>query len=370
MRQFVIDGKTVAEDTPAYVIAEIGHNHAHDMDKTFAMMKSAVACGASALKFQTRHPKEVYQNNSKRGAYHFKSDNPQWLDPVYGVHREKLELTWDEWVAISDMARSLGVTFFSTPFDFKSLDLLERLGVPAYKVASGDATNIPLIQEIARTQKPTIISTGGCSQEDVDRLCEAFERINANEKHLAILQCSCVYPAPDDAMNLNVIPTFMGRYPDTVIGLSTHNSTTTPSIAAFALGARIFEHHYTNDRAWKGTDNKFSLTPPMLRQFVIELEQVHKALGHNVKFCSPVEKEPTIERRKSLVWARNILETQFITRDDVKIQCPGDGIPPYYLDRIVGMQTAYNVGEGELVRWQDILVTKENYAQFQEMASA
>ena len=176
MRDFLIDGVYVSDSSPALVVAELGHNGAGSISKNIAMIRSAKAAGASAVKFQTRNPKRVYQRTSERGAYLFESDNSQWMDRVYGVHRELLEPTWDDWVTLKEAAAHIGITMFSTPFDMDSLALLERLGVPAYKVASGDATNIPLIREIARTGKPTIISTGGCSQEEVDRLYDALDR--------------------------------------------------------------------------------------------------------------------------------------------------------------------------------------------------
>jgi len=366
VREFLFDGIRVNDESPALVIAEIGHNHAHDMTKAIDMIRSAKAAGASAVKFQTRNPKRVYQQTTERGAYLFESDNPQWMDRVYGRHREMLEPTWDEWETLKGVADHIGIPMFSTPFDMDSLALLERLDVPAYKVASGDATNIPLIREIARTGKPTIISTGGCSQEEVDRLYDVFRAINGDPKDLAILQCSCVYPATDEAMNLRVIETYRARYPDTVIGLSTHHQSAIPSLAAFVLGARIFEHHYTNDRTWKGTDNKFSLDPEAMEAFIAALDQVRKSLGDSRKFRTEVETKPTLERRKKLVWARQILEFGEITEADLTEMCPAwDGIEPRFKDSLIGQHVAHTTGAGETVRWVDIMAVQER-----EMARA
>ena len=365
-RMFLFEGITISDDTAPLLIAELGHNHGGDPSKAIAMIRSAKAVGASAVKFQTRNPKRVYQQTTERGGYLFESDNPQWMDRVYGVHREKLEPSWDDWVMLKETAAYNGITMFSTPFDMDSLALLERLGVPAYKVASGDATNIPLIREIARTGKPTIISTGGCNQEEVDRLYDSFRAINGDPKDLAILQCSCVYPATDDAMNLRVIETYRARYPDTVIGLSTHNHSWIPSLAAYALGARIFEHHYTNDRAWKGTDNKFSLNPEAMEAFIAALAQVQKALGHEHKFRTETETKPTLERRKKLVWARQVMEFGEITADDLTEMCPAwDGIESRFKDSIIGQHAAHTTGEGETVQWGDVMAVQER-----EMARA
>ena len=366
MREFLFDGIRVSDDSPALVIAEIGHNHGGSLSKAIAMIRSAKAVGASAVKFQTRNPKRVYQQTSERGGYLFESDNPQWMDRIYGIHREALEPTWDDWVMLKETAAYNGITMFSTPFDMDSLDLLERLGMPAYKVASGDATNIPLIREIARTGKPAIISTGGCTQEEVDRLYDAFGAINGDPKDLAILQCSCVYPATDEAMNLRVLETYRARYPNTVIGLSTHHPSTVPSLAAFVLGARIFEHHYTNDRTWKGTDNAFSLNPAAMKEFIASLAQVQRSLGSASKVCADVERKPTLERRKKLVWARQVMEFGEITADDLTEMCPAwDGIEPGFKDQLVGQHVAHTTGVGETVRWVDVMAVQER-----EMARA
>ena len=165
MREIVIDGRRIADDTPAYITVDIGHNWAGDMGKMLAMIDAAAESGADAVKFQTRHPKEVYS----RDEYNRTSDNEQWMDPVYGLHREALEPTYVQWEQIFQHCRDVGVTAFSTPFDFLSADLLHSLDVPAFKIASGDATNIPLIEYVARWGKPMIISTGGCSLEDAAR---------------------------------------------------------------------------------------------------------------------------------------------------------------------------------------------------------
>ena len=333
MRELVIDGRAINDAERAYVVAEIGHNHAGDMDKAYQMVQAAAEAGASAVKFQTRHPKDVYSV----AEYSRTSDNPQWMDRVYGRHRERLEPSPEEWAWLFDRCRQTGITALSTPFDFKSVDLLESLNVPAYKVASGDATNIPMIEYIADAGKPMILSTGGCSMEDVDRIHQSLTRKGAE---FALLQCSCVYPCPPEVMNLRVIETYRRAYPDTVIGLSTHNPDVPSTLAAYTLGGRIFEHHYTNDRAWKGTDNPFSLTQEMLRRLVDGLDEIRLALGVSEKFCTPVEAAPTTERRKKLVAARDIAEAMVITRDDIAIKCPGDGIHPYDIGRVIGRVAA------------------------------
>lgn len=346
-RQMRVGEIKISDSAPAFVIAEIGHNHAGEMEKAKAMVQTAKASGASAVKFQTRHPLEVYTRGTKPGAYDYVSSNPQWMDKVYGKHREKLEFSPSQWKELFDFCHSEGVIALSTPFDFKSVDLLESLGVPAFKVASGDATNIPMIEYIAQTRKPMFISTGGCSIEDVDRIHEAMGRTGTQ---FALLQCSCIYPAPPHVLNLRVIETYRQRYPDNVIGLSTHNPNFYATIAAYTLGGRVFEHHYTNDRSWRGTDNHFSLDPGMLKKLVEGLEEVRQAIGDGQKHRFPEEHTYTLERRKKLVWSRELPAGHVITANDIEIKCPGDGVKPFELPKVLNLKLKKAVvAEGDVL---------------------
>ena len=339
MRELWINKRLIADHAPAYVIAEIGANGSHDMEKNFAIIRAAKDSGASAVKCQTRTPKDLYAMRDVRGGYLWKSGNPHWMAETYGAHREALEFSPEQWRDIFEYCHDIQITAFSTPFDFKSADLLESLKVPAFKIASGDATNIPLITYVSKFKKPVIVSTGGCNTADVDRVSEALKY-----KQHAILQCSCVYPAPDEVMNLNVVTTFRERFPETVIGLSTHNKSWIPSLAAYALGARIFEHHFTVDKTWKGTDNNFSLNPDEMSAFVSALEQVRVALGSREKKCEEVEFAPTMERRKQIVAARKINKGEVFTKDMLAYKCPLDGgLPPYYSKSILGMKAAEDI---------------------------
>jgi N-acetylneuraminate synthase/sialic acid synthase len=351
-RELTINGRRIADDAPAYIIAEIGHNHGGSLEKAFAMVDTAAASGADAVKFQTRVPSEVYAPGTQAGAYGFHSSNPHWLDTIYGVHREKLEFSPHQWEELFAYCVDKGICAFSTPFDFRSLELLGRLGVPAVKIASGDATNTPLIERAGQLGVPLIISTGGCDIAEVDMAAEAASRSGAP---FALLQCSCIYPAPDDVLNLRVIEAYRDRYPGVVTGLSTHSPGWAPTLAAFALGGRIFEHHYTNDRAWRGTDNHFSLTPDSLAALRAACDKVLPALGDGVKAQDPREHSYTVERRKSLYWRRRLDAGKVIAASDLIPLCPGDGIPPHALSQFMGRKTVRAVGELERVEWDDVV---------------
>lgn len=350
MRELTINGHRIADDTKAYVVVDIGHNWAGDMGKMLSMIDTAAENGADAVKFQTRHPREVYS----KAEFNRSSDNPQWMANTYGVHREMLEPSYEQWELIFRHCASIGITAFSTPFDFLSADLLNSLDVPAFKIASGDATNIPLIEYVAQWGKPMIISTGGCEIEDVDRIVAAMEPMGTD---YSLLQCSCIYPAPDGVLNLRVIEEYRRRYQGIVTGLSTHNLDIAPTLAAYTLGGRIFEHHYTNDRAWKGTDNVFSLTPDMLASLRSGLDSIHDALGDGEKHQFAVEHDYTVERRKSLYWKRALAEGDTVTREDIAILCPGpseEGFEPYDLDRVLGSVVVSDVAAEEAVRRSDV----------------
>jgi len=351
-RELIINGRRIAQSESVFGIAEIGHNHGADIQKAKAMVNTAKAAGASAVKFQTRHPKEVYAMQDVPGGYLYKADNLQWMDSEYGTHREKLEFSQERWEELFKYCRGKDMIAFSTPLDFSSADQLNDLGVPAFKIASGDATNIPLIQHVSNFNKPMIISTGGLGIEDVDRIHDTL----SGHAQFALLQCSCIYPAPDDVMNLNVISTYMERYPDVVVGLSTHNRSWQPTVAAVAMGARIFEHSYTNNKSWKGTDNHFSLDPGEMRALVDACATVQTSLGSRTKAQDPKEASYTTERQKKLVWARSASEKEVLTRDHFSILSPGDGVPPYKMAELIGSSVIKDVQHGTDVVWADTLI--------------
>ena len=348
MPDLVIDGQTVNQDSKAYIIVDIGHNHQGDLELAKEMVLAAKQSGGDAMKFQTRHPKDVYSV----AEYNRVSDNPNWFGRTYGEHREHLELADDEWQDLFEFCNEVEVTGFSTPFDFKSVDLLEKLNVPAYKVASGDATNIPMIKYIAETGKPVIVSTGGCNMSEVQRI---YDEVMAINPQLALLQCTCIYPAPPDVQNLRVIGTYGESFPDVVTGLSTHNPNWWVNLAAYALGGRIFENHFTTDRTLKGTDQAFSLTPDMLREYRTAIDEVAVAMGSADKFQESIEEAPTLERRKKLVWANDLEAGHLVVAGDAVAKCPGDGVGPWMLDQIEGRKVREAVAAESDVRLTQVV---------------
>ncbi len=329
MRQLTIQGVTINEDSPCYVIAEIGHNHQGSLEKCKELFRAAREAGAHAVKLQKRDNRSLYT----REMYDRPYDNENSFGATYGAHREALEFGLKEYVELQRYAREIGVCFFATAFDVPSADFLVGLDMPAYKIASGDLRNIPLLQHVARFGKPMIVSTGGATMADVERAYEAIIPIN---KQLCILQCTAGYPAAFEELDLAVITTFRQRFPEVVIGLSSHDNGIAMAPAAYVLGARVVEKHFTLNRAAKGTDHPFSLEPVGLRKLVRDLQRVRAALGDGSKKVYQSEEGPIEKMSKKLVAARDLPRGHVLRREDLAVKSPGDGLPPYMIDEIIG----------------------------------
>jgi N-acetylneuraminate synthase/sialic acid synthase len=340
MRKLTIDGKVIQDDGDCYVIAEIGHNHQGKLETAKEMFKVAKESGADAVKLQKRNNRELFT----RAGYEKPYDNPNSYGATYGEHREFLEFGGIEYKELMDYANEIGVTMFATAFDFGSADFLAKLDMPAYKIASGDLKNIPLLTHIAEFQKPMILSTGGGTMDDVNRAYDSIMPIN---QQLSILQCTAGYPAEFSELNLAVITTFRERFPSTVIGLSSHDNGIAMAVAAYMLGARIVEKHFTLNHTWKGTDHAFSLEPIGFRKMVRDLERVKVAIGDGVKQTYDSEKNPIIKMGKKLVAARDLPAGCTIRREDIALKSPGDGLPPYELDKVIGRVTRRDLKEDD-----------------------
>jgi sialic acid synthase len=348
MRRFTIDGVEITDASPCYVIAEIGHNHQGDLEQAKRLIYAAKECGVDAVKLQKRSNRELYT----REFYDQPYENELSFGHTYGEHREALEFGADEYRALIAHSRDVGVTFFATPFDFKSADLLADLDVPAFKFASGDLRNTPLQRHVASFGKPILLSTGGATMADVERAADTILPINSQ---LCILQCTAAYPASVEDLNLNVISTFRERFPELVIGLSDHQNGIAMAVVAVMLGARVIEKHFTLDHALKGRDHAFSLMPEGLRRLVRDVHRIPAALGDPVKRPLPVEAEPLQKMGKKLVSARDLELGHMLTADDIAIKSPADGgLPPYELDRLVGRRLRRPIAFEDFLTFDDL----------------
>jgi len=332
MRKIILAGKTIQDDGDAYVVAEIGHNHQGDLATARKMFRIAKECGADAVKLQKRNNRKLYT----KAAYDRSYDNRNSYGTTYGEHREALEFGKAAYRELFDYARELGITLFATAFDFDSVDFLSEFDPPAFKIASGDVKNIPLLTHIAQLQKPMVLSTGGATMADVNRAYDAIMPVN---DQLAILQCTAAYPADFNELNLKVITTFREHFPDTVIGLSSHDNGIAMAVAAYMLGARIIEKHFTLNHTLKGTDHAFSLEPAGLRKMVRDLRRCREAMGDGVKRVYATEVAPITKMGKKIVAARDLPAGHVIQPVDIVFKSPGDGLPPCEFEKVVGRTT-------------------------------
>ena len=330
-----------------YTIAEIGNNHQGDVKHALKLIKAAKECGADAVKTQKRDNKTLYT----KSFFNEKYDNPNSFGLTYGEHREKLELKKNDYKELKEYANELKIDFFATPFDLPSLEFLEEFNFPAYKIASADITNTILQTEIAKTKKEVFLSTGGGTLEDVKR---AKNNIFEHNKKLSILQCTASYPANIEDMNLKVIETYSKHFPGIRLGLSDHENGIDAGPIAYMLGARVFEKHFTLNRANKGTDNAFSLEPQGLSKFIRNLKRIEKMLGSEEKKQLSSEKKPLIKMRKSIVAKKEIKKNDVLSLDNITIKSPGLGIHPYEINVIIGKKVKKDLNEDDYIKHEDL----------------
>lgn len=362
MRELTIAGHRIADDTPAWIVAEIGHNHQGSVETCKMLFEAAKDCGADAVKLQKRDNKTLFTREMYDSPY----NSEHAYGDTYGAHREALEFGWDEYVELKAYAESLGLTFFATAFDVPSADFLNRLDIGVFKVASGDLATLPLIRYIATFGKPMIISTGGGTAKDVRRAYEpfklglhvVFDRFGGYEpeRNVAFLQCTASYPSQPCEMNLRVIETYRDWFPNTVIGLSDHYDGIAMGPVSYALGARIFEKHFTLNHTWKGSDQAFSLEPDGMKRFVRDIHRTREALGDGFKRRYESENAPLRKMAKSLYAARDLPPAHVLTAADIVIKTPVvDGAcPPWMLDALIGKTLRSHLQAEWVIRQEDV----------------
>jgi sialic acid synthase len=353
MPELLVNGRRIADDEPAYVIAEIGHNHQGEVEKAKALIHAAKECGVDAVKLQKRENRRLFTREFYDSPY----DNENSFGATYGEHREALELEKSDWFELSRYSREEGVAFVAAAFDEPSADLVAELDVDAFKFASGDLLNVPFLRYVAAFGKPMFLSTGGGTVEDIDRAVEAILPLNAQ---LCVLHCTAAYPADIEDLNLSVITALRERYPELVVGLSDHHNGIAMAPVAFMLGARAFEKHFTLNHAWKGTDHAYSLMPDGMRRFVRDLHRVPEALGDRVKRRLPSEERPLVKMGKKLVAARDLSAGHVLAPGDLVAKSPADGgLAPYEVDRLLGRRLLRPLRFEEEVSLDDVELAEE-----------
>jgi N-acetylneuraminate synthase/sialic acid synthase len=347
-----IDGVPITDTTDAYVIAEVGHNHQGSVEKCQELIQAAKLAGASAVKLQKRDNRSLYTDDFYNKPY----ENENSFGPTYGAHREALEFGRQEYEQLLAVSKDLGITLFATAFDIPSADFLAKLEMPAYKIASGDIRNTPLLRHVAKIGKPMIISTGAATLDDVRR---GYAAARAHNHQVAILQCTAGYPARFEELDLNVIASYRRVFPEAVIGLSAHDNGIAMAVAAYVLGGRIIEKHFTLNRAMKGTDHAFSLEPLGLQKMVRDLRRTRVALGSEQKRIYESEHPALTKMGKKLVASRDLPLGHRLRPEDIAIKSPGGGVQPYELDRLIGQRLTKLMRKDQAFELADLASLRE-----------
>lgn len=331
-----IAGRRIAADAPPYVIAELSANHNGSLDTALRIVEAAKQSGADAVKLQTYRPDTITLDCNDE---EFRIHGGLWDGrTLYELYQEA-HMPWEWHAPLFEHARRCGITIFSSPFDRTAVDLLEDLNAPAYKIASFEAVDLPLIRYVAGTGKPMIISTGLASAEEIGEAIAAAREGGCHE--LAILHCVSGYPAPARDYNLRTLPDMMRRF-GIVTGLSDHTLDNTTAITSVALGACLIEKHFTLDRQGGGPDDSFSLEPPELAALCRDSRTAWEALGE-VSYALKSSEQANLQFRRSLYFVKDLRAGDTITADAVRSVRPGFGLPPKALDTIIGRRTLRSV---------------------------
>lgn len=334
-----IAGRRIALDEPPYVIAELSANHNGRLDIALRIIDEAKAAGADAVKLQTYRPDTITLNCDSED---FQIHGGLWDGRTLYELYEEAHMPWEWHAPLFEHARKLGITIFSSPFDRTAVDLLEDLNTPAYKIASFEAIDLPLIKYVASTGKPMIISTGMANAEEIQEAIEAARDGGCGE--LAVLHCVSGYPAPAADYNLQTIPDMMRRF-GLVTGLSDHTLDNTTAIASVVMGASIIEKHFTLDRSAGGPDDSFSLEPAELLALCKDSKTAWAALG-KVDYQRKPSEQGNAQFRRSLYFVKDMKSGERVTPDSVRSVRPGFGLAPKYYEAVLGKRVNRDVTFG------------------------
>jgi len=343
MSKFIkINDRQIGLDHSPYVIAEMSANHNGDIDNAYKIIDMAKASGADAVKLQTYHPDTITMDMNTP---EFMIEGGLWDgQSLYELYKGAF-MPWEWHQPLFDYAKKVGITIFSSPFDNTAVDLLEGLNTPAYKIASFEAVDLPLIKYVAQTGKPMIISTGMADAQEIQEAIEAAREGGCKE--LAILHCVSGYPAPAADYNLRTLADMQEIF-GLVTGLSDHTIDNTTAITSVALGASIIEKHVTLDRNGGGPDDSFSLESEELKQLCVGAKTAWEALGQ-VDYGRKSSERANVKFRRSLYFVKDIKAGELITNEHVKSIRPGYGLPPKYLNEIIGKKSKHDVAKGTAI---------------------
>ena len=330
-----------------YIIAEAGVNHNGSLELAKKLVDVAVASGVDAVKFQTFKAENMVTQYADKAKYQAASTGEGNQFQML----KKLELSFEDYNTLNEYCKKQGITFLSTPFDSESVDLLKKLNIPLYKISSGDLTNLPLLDYIARLKKPMIISTGMGTLGEVEKAINTIQ--NAGNTEITLLHCTSNYPTMYEDVNLKAMNTLKDAF-KLPVGYSDHTLGIEVAIAAVAMGAKVIEKHFTTDNTLEGPDHKASLEPAALKQMVLSIRNIEEALGDGVKKCRENEKNTRDVARKSIVASQVIKKGELITIEEVTFKRPGLGISPEFLNMIVGRTASCDIARDEIITFEKV----------------
>ncbi len=334
-----ISGRRIGLEFTPYIIAELSANHNGSLETAIEIVREAKKAGADAVKLQTYTPDTITLNCDSS---EFRIDGGLWdKRTLYDLYREA-HMPWEWHAPLFALAKEIGLTLFSSPFDFTAVDLLESLGAPAYKIASFEAVDLSLIRYVASTGKPMIISTGMADKNEISEAVNAAMEGGCTQ--IAVLHCVSGYPAPPHDYNLMTIPDLIKEF-DLVTGLSDHTLDNTTAIASVVLGASIIEKHFTLDRNGGGPDDSFSLEPPELAALCRDARTAWQARGV-VDYGRKSSEQGNAKFRRSLYFVKSLKAGDVITKDSIRSVRPGYGLPPKHFDSLLGRIVKQDVSYG------------------------
>jgi pseudaminic acid synthase len=337
---------SIGSDHPPFIIAEMSGNHNQSLDRALEIVDAAADAGAHAIKLQT-YTADTMTINLSSGAFIIDEPTSLWYGcNLYELY-QRAHTPWDWHKPIFERAKRRGIICFSSAFDSTAVDFLEELGTPCYKVASFENTDLPLIQRVAATAKPVIVSTGMATLAEIDAIVTTARE--AGCKDLIILKCTSSYPASAADSNLNAIPVLRQTF-GVEVGLSDHTLGNSVAIASVALGVTVIEKHFTLSRSDGGVDSAFSMEPAELKDLVESTERVRRSLGQPMFGPTEAEKK-SLRFRRSLYVVEDIAAGQIITETNVRAIRPGFGLPPKYLAQLIGTRVEKAATRGTPVTW-------------------
>ncbi len=342
--KILIDGRELSLNQPPYIIAELSANHNGRLETAMKIIDEAAKAGADAVKMQTYRPDTITLDSN---AEDFKIKGGLWDGRTLYELYEQAHTPWEWHKPLFEHARKVGITIFSSPFDTTAVDLLEDLNAPAYKIASFEAVDLPLIKYVAKTGKPMIISTGMADAEEIQEAIEAAREGGCEQ--LAVLHCVSGYPAPSEDYNLRTIPDMINRF-GLVTGLSDHTLDNTTAIASVALGASIIEKHFTLNRNGGGPDDSFSLEPNELAALCRDSKTAWAALG-KVDYERKSSEQGNVKFRRSLYFVKDLKAGEVIKESCIQSIRPGYGLAPKYYEKVIGKKVTRLVKSGTPMSW-------------------